>query len=29
MGAGLSADDFTLMQQNALDLVKRAVEARV
>jgi putative hydrolase len=27
LGAGLSADDFALMQQNALDLVKRAVEA--
>ena len=27
MGAGLPADTFTLMQQNALDLVKRAVEA--
>jgi len=27
MGAGLSADDFTIMQNNALNLVKRAVEA--
>ncbi len=27
-GAGLTADDFALMQQNAIDLVKRAVEAR-
>ena len=28
MGAGLTADDFALMQQHAVDLVKRAVEAR-
>jgi len=27
MGAGLSADAFDLMQQNALELVKRALEA--
>jgi histidinol phosphatase-like PHP family hydrolase len=27
-GAGLTADDFALMQQHAVDLVKRAVEAR-
>jgi putative hydrolase len=27
-GAGLSAGDFALMQQHALDLAKRAVEAR-
>ena len=27
-GAGLTADDFALMQQHAFDLVKRAVEAR-
>jgi histidinol phosphatase-like PHP family hydrolase len=27
MGAGLSADDFTTMQNNALSMVKRAVEA--
>ena len=27
-GAGLTADDFVLMQRQAVDLVKRAVEAR-
>jgi histidinol phosphatase-like PHP family hydrolase len=27
MGAGLSADDFAIMQNNALNLVKRVVEA--
>ncbi len=27
-GAGLTADDFALMQQHAVDLVKRAIEAR-
>jgi putative hydrolase len=27
MGAGLSADDFTIMQNNALNMAKRAVEA--
>jgi putative hydrolase len=27
LGAGLSADDFSVMQQNALHLVKRVVEA--
>lgn len=28
LGAGLSADDFTVMQQNALDLVRRMVEKK-
>ncbi len=27
IGAGLSADDFTIMQNNALNMAKRAVEA--
>lgn len=29
LGAGLSADDFVIMQNNALDLVKKTVEATV